>query len=179
MIDKGCIMEASTDNKTSPAKWGCGGCLVLLVAFIGFAWTMLHFTPWNRFPEGALEALRQDPGAIFYSLEPGSGDKPEGFQGYEIVGQITLNDASDRNEIVERLAAATIGAWDAGAACFDPRHGFRAHGPGGTTDFLLCFECGKAVVYFPDGSSEWIGMTGKGDFFNDYLKGHNVALPSH
>lgn len=169
-------LQPTTNDHPKKRRFGC---LWLFVGFclIGLAWC--RYTPLNRFPSDALSALRSDPEAVFYSIDPWpeTDDQTSGFHGHQIVGQIRLASSSDRDAFVDRITAATQGALDH-AACFDPRHAFRAHGASGVFDFLLCFQCGRAEVYHPDGRSEMILITGGPDFFNDYLKAHGVSLPS-
>ena len=129
-------------NGYSPKKRRLAGLWVFVVlcllGALGFAW--LRFTPLNRFSAASLRALRSDPEAVFYSIEPWSeANGQQGFRGHHIVGQHRLAVQGEREAIAGWIAAAARGAWDR-AACFNPRHGFRARGPEGTYDFLLCFE---------------------------------------
>lgn len=172
------MIESQQPTNEHPKKRRFG-CLWLFVGFCLFSLAWCSYTPLNRFPADALAALRSDPEAVFYSVDPSPeiDDQTSRFHGYPIVGQIRLASSSDRAAIVDRMAVATHGAWDR-AACFDPRHAFRALGAKGVFDFLLCFQCGQAQVYHPDGRSEMILITGSPDFFDDYLKAHEVSLPS-
>ena len=168
-------------NGYSPKKRRLAGLWVFVVlcllGALGFAW--LRFTPLNRFSAASLRALRSDPEAVFYSIEPWSeANGQQGFRGHHIVGQHRLAVQGEREAIAGWIAAAARGAWDR-AACFNPRHGFRARGPEGTYDFLLCFECGQAVVHGPEGRSELVLITGRPDFLDGYLRAHSVALPDH
>jgi hypothetical protein len=172
--------EAQPTSKVRPKKW-LFGCLWLFVSFclLNLAWC--YYNPNNRFPPAALSALRSDPEAVFYSIdpwpEPESGDPTLRFHGHKIVGQTRLLNQADRDTIVDHIQSATHGAW-VHSACFDPRHAFSAHGPDGIYDFLLCFQCGQARVIHPDGSYKWVDLNGNSHFLNDYLTAHGVALPS-
>lgn len=155
------------------------GCLWLLLGFccLNLAWC--HYNPLNRFPDTALAALRSDPQAIFYSLDPHerTNDKTSGFHVYQIVGQTALTHASEREALVDRIAASTHGAWNP-SACFDPRHAFRAHAASGIFDFLLCFKCGRAQIHHPDGRQEMIFINHDSEFLDEYLTAHGVSLPT-
>lgn len=166
-------------SDSPPPKKRRFGCLWVFGAFCLLCLGWCQFTPLNRFSSASLRALRSDPEATFFSIEPWPGDdQMQGFRGYQIVGQYRLAMQGDRDAIANMIASATHGAWDR-AACFDPRHAFRARGSDGIYDFLLCFECGQAIVYRPDGQSESVLITGRPDFLNDYLRAHSVALPEH
>jgi hypothetical protein len=148
-------------------------CLIgLFIAVV--AWQFL-FTPSNRFPSEALEALEKDPHAVIYLIDPESGENTEGFHGYAVMGHTVVSEPAARSRLASDIASATRGAWDA-AACFEPRHAFRATGPAGTYDFLLCFSCGRALVFHPDGSKQEIRIQGKADALNQYLVSHGIRL---
>ena len=151
---------------------GTGFCMFVVV---GLVYPLLM----NSFPADALAALRGDPDAVFYSIDPmpGQGDPTTGFRGHKIVGEIRLTNPADREAIADRIAASAHGAWER-AGCFDPRHAFHARGTSGAYDFLVCFQCGQADVYHPNGRTETIRITGSPDFFNEFLTAHGVSLPS-
>jgi hypothetical protein len=172
------MSEQQTSDSPPPSKRRFG-CIWVFVAFclLGLGWC--HYTPLNRFSSASLRALRSDSEAVFYSIEPWPEENlKQGFRGHQIVGQYRLAAQSDRDAIADMISGATHGAWDA-AACFDPRHAFRARGSDGIYDFLLCFQCGEAVVYRPDGKTDSIFITGKADFLNDFLRSHAVPLPQN
>lgn len=153
--------------------------MTIVVVLVALQLCWCYYTPNNRFPSVALDAVAHDPGTIFYSLEPESrfedNEGKETFHGYVVLGKTTLADRADRNAMVHAIAAATYGAWDE-FACFDPRHGFRATRPEGTYEFLLCFACNHAAVHLPDGSKHKVLIQGTGEFFNRYLSEHSIPL---
>jgi len=160
---------------------GCIFALAVLAILIAIAAACIIYTPHNRFPSAALEALTADKNAVIYSLRPmgpsnlKDNDRPGFFRGHEIIGQTQVSSSEDRALFAGELARSTQGRWDA-AACFDPRHAFRASGPSGTFDFLLCYQCGRALVIGPDGRVKQILMGGKPDALNQYLTRHGIAL---
>lgn len=160
-------------------KRGCCGCLIIAVVLVVMQLGWCCYTPNNRFPSSALNAVANDPEGIFYSLEPRdytTGERGIGtFNEFVVLGKTTLADPADRDAVVHAIAAATYGAWNH-AACFEPRHGFRATSAEGTYDFLLCFACGHAYVHLPDGGKEKVLIQGTGDFFNRYLSEHGIPL---
>lgn len=160
-------------------KRGCRGCLIIVVVLVVMLLGWCYYTPNNRFPSAALNAVANDSGGIFYSLEPRdymTGEQGIGtFHDFVVLGKTSLADHADREAIVHAIVASTYGAWDQ-AACFEPRHGFRATSAEGTYDFLLCFACGHAYVHLPDGSTEKVLIHGTGDFFNRHLSEHGIPL---
>lgn len=126
----------------------------------------------DRFPVAAIQALRNDPNAVFYALdpEPTAQDARESIERYRILGQVVLSAAADREQLASAVAAASAGAWETGMACFHPRHAFRASGRKGKYEMLLCFECGKAVVMHPDGREQKVPILDRPHEFNLYLR---------
>lgn len=164
--------------KPSKARWARWGCLTLLAIIVIFPLSWCHFTPGNRFPEEVLKALRDDPAATFYSIEPWPDREHQasGFQGHEIAGKIVLQSSADREFLARALHRSTLGAWDR-MACFDPRHAFRVTGEAGAYELLLCFDCGQASVLMPDGSRRNVLIRDGVDTFNEFLKSHGIPLP--
>jgi len=172
-------MSEDHSNDSHPPRRRRFGCLWAGGAFCLIVLGWCHYTPLNRFSSASLAALRSDSEAVFYSIEPWPDDDPmKGFHGHEIVGQKRVDDTDIRESFADFIATSTHGAWDR-AACFDPRHAFRARGSDGVYDFLLCFQCGQAVVYSPDGRREWVLIVGKPDLLNDYLRQHSIPRPKH
>ncbi|OAI58016.1 hypothetical protein AYO49_01540 [Verrucomicrobiaceae bacterium SCGC AG-212-N21] len=136
------------------------------------------FRQGEPFPPEALAALENDPNAVLYSIDPWpeeDADESVGLRGHKIMGQMVLSSAEDRKFFARALDRATRGAFE-GAACFDPRHAFRATGPAGTYEFFVCFACGRTRVRMPDGN--WLPFVISGDskVFNRFLKEHNIPL---
>lgn len=160
-------------------KRGCRGCLITIGVAAALLLGLWYFNPWNRFPTAALDALANDSGAVFYSIEPESqfedNEDKETFHGYVVLGKTILADRADRDAMVHAIATAAYGAWDE-FACFNPRHGFRATTAEGTYDFLLCFACGAAYTYLPDGSRHKVLILGTGDSFNRLLSKNGIQL---
>ncbi|MES2594792.1 MAG: hypothetical protein V4662_05635 [Verrucomicrobiota bacterium] len=98
-----------------------------------------------------------------------------GFHGNAILGQTRLEDAKDRRAMAALLEKATQGAWDY-SGCFYPRHGFRVHSPSGVYDLAVCFECGRALIHFPEGRTRYVNIVGKPDFLNAYLRARSIPL---
>jgi hypothetical protein len=172
-------MESPPTDSRPVRRGGCWGCLTLLVVVPALFLGWCHYNPSNRFPEDALDSLENDPRAVFFSIDPwpdNEEDETVGFRGHKIMGQMVLESPDDRKFVRRELDRATRGAWDE-MACFDPRHAFRATGPAGTYDFLVCFSCGQAIVRMPDGSRRKVLVSGKADVFNHFLKEHQVPLP--
>ena len=137
------------------------------------------FGLFNHFPSAAIKAIANDSGLIFYSIDP--SERPTTiphaalFHEWPILGQTVLNRSQDRETVTDSLRRAARGAWDM-AACFNPRHGIRATDSTGTYDVLLCFECGQAAIYYPDGQTKWIPIHGSSDTLNQLLTAAHVPI---
>src|SRR5205814_56502 len=73
----------------------------------------------------------------------GSGLKAgEFFRGYPILGQVEINDAEQRRQLIAALkdgiARSDRHYW---VMCFCPRHGLRVVENGKTVDYVICFQC--------------------------------------
>ena len=166
-----------------PAKKprGCLGCLGIVLMLILMLVLLLYFNPSNRFPAPALEALRSDPKALIYSLDPSELPRTEpattpAFHHFRILGETTLGEQEERNLCAHELQHATHWAWEE-EACFMPRHGFRVTGPEGVYDFVVCFACGQAEVYLNGETIRHVRIQGRSEALNRLLKAHQVPLP--
>ena len=160
---------------------------VLLFVAVGF------FYPTeskNRIPSAAMRALTTDPKPVIFSLNPegviynSDGTMtplPESlpkFCGHEILGKTVIESATDRARMVESIVNG-IHNWDGRiAACFEPRHGVRVSGEGGSYDFLICFACSRVLLQLPDGTIASLAISGSGTPLNEILSAANVPLPT-
>jgi hypothetical protein len=172
-----------------PPWWLC-----LLIVLIAVGYVLWQHTPSNRFPSAALQALRQDDHAVLYSLEPNQEMNPDSprelLHRYPVLGKTELSSARDREMLETLLEDSTHGVRDA-AACFEPRHALRIKGPQGTYDLLLCYSCGHARVYLPDGTEQNLLIKNKLSentqddarsalkVLNTYLVHHGIPLPEN
>jgi len=61
--------------------------------------------------------------------------------------------------------------------CFNPRHGIRVTHDGVTADFVICFECFRAVVYVAGEKEQRFLITNSpASVFNQTLQHTNVPL---
>lgn len=148
------------------------GVLLLIAGFVQY-----RYTPFNYFPAEVVEALRTDPEATLFSIDPLSNPEESkgGLRNHFIHGKVALGTAQDRNALTNVLTESTRGAWE-GAVCFNPRHALRATGPKGTYDLLICFECGRARVYHPDGRTQMVFIRASADEYDSYLKARSIPL---
>lgn len=151
-----------------------GPLFVVIVLLLGGC-----FGLFNHFPSGALEAIARDPGLIVYAIDPTDGPRATpgipAFHDWPILGQTVLSRPQEREALTDSLRRAARGAWDS-ASCFNPRHAIRAAAGNETYDILLCFECGQAAVYLPDGRVKWMPIRGGADALNHLLNAAQVQL---
>jgi hypothetical protein len=161
--------------------------VVILFVAVGFFYPTKSV---NRIPSAALRALTTDPKPVIFSLNPecvvynNDGTMtplPEStpkFCGYEILGQSVVESRTDRARAVETIVNG-IQNWNGRiAACFEPRHGIRVSGEGGTYDFLICFACSRVILQLPDGTITSIAISASGTPLNEILSAANVRLPA-
>jgi len=163
--------------------------LLAIITAIGCAYFRRSNHPENRIPPAALHALESDSSLVLYSLSPeedillDSGEnqrrsaaEPK-FQGYRILGQITLTSPESRGMVIDTIRDA-VRDWDGAIAlCFEPRHGVRATDASGAYDFLICFECQQIYVSSPGGIKKQLGIHASGWQLNDILTAAHVPLP--
>ena len=160
---------------------------VLLFIAVGFIYPMVSK---NRVPSAAMRALTTDPKPVVFSLNPEKfihdndgtimplPESSPKFCGYKILAQTVIESATDRARVVESIVNG-IHNWNGRiAACFEPRHGVRVSGKGGTYDFLICFACSRVVIKLPDGTTAGLAISASGKPFNEILSAANVPLPT-
>ncbi len=73
------------------------------------------------------------------------GKKPETFQGYTVLGKLTIKDADTRKKLADTFPKppkkGDIEREPLKYLCFDPRHGIRLSIKGKLVDLLICFQC--------------------------------------
>jgi hypothetical protein len=131
--------------------------LLALVAFASCDSTRLEEV--NRvpriagLPEELAAVLMEAEEWTLYALEPSMMEPVEdGFHGYAIRGQNTIDSQADRAQLSHALTQGIAGNQDMVAACFLPRHGIRAESEGRVCELVICFECLQIYVY--DGGEE-------------------------
>lgn len=82
-----------------------------------------------------------------HQVEPEDG----GFHGYEVLGRADLSDAASQGELFTAIAEGIQRSDGTVAACFNPRHGIRVEGEGGSVEFVICYECLSMNVHGPAG----------------------------
>ena len=104
-------------------------------------------------PSELAEILRETEEWTIYALEPEmDGPVEDGFHGYAVRGQATIDSRSDRAQLSHALAQGIAGNQDMVAKCFLPRHGIRAAFGDRVYDLVICFECLQIHVF--DGGEE-------------------------
>lgn len=104
-------------------------------------------------PSELAEVLKDAEEWTIYALQPETGHPVEdGFHGYAVRGQSTIDSRSDRAHLSHALAQGIAGNQDMMARCFLPRHGIRAAFADRVCDLVICFECLQIHVY--DGGEE-------------------------
>ncbi|MGC4001620.1 MAG: hypothetical protein QM811_00055 [Pirellulales bacterium] len=115
-----------------------------------------------------------------YSLKASEGpprDLPpdaESFLGYQVLGNYTVVDPTERKAVVRALNRAM--AEDAVQnKCFIPRHGFRMTTADTTINYLVCFQCGQYYVGKYQGTGEAISKSAQ-PLIDGILKNAGVPL---
>ena len=99
---------------------------------------------------------------------------PEGSQhlhGWEILESCSVNDLSDRSELLGAFDKGIFISSKESVDCFNPRHALRLVHDGVTTDHLICFQCFNYSTWI-NGESTGGGSTGASarDPFNRLLE---------
>lgn len=164
-------------RQQSCIRIGCTTMLVVGLLLLIAGLVEYRYTPFNYFPSEVVEALREDPEATLFSIDPYSdaSDPQDSLRNHHIYGKTVLGTAEDRDTLVNVLTESTRGAWE-GAACFDPRHALRVTGPKGTYDLIICFGCGRVHVYHPDGRKQLVLIRASAEKYDNFLKSRNIPL---
>lgn len=112
----------------------------------------------SRLLHSAIESADE---VILYSLDPERADlidhSPEHlaklFNGYLILGQALIDDASERRALVDSLCHGLADSPRMVELCFDPRHGLRIRTSSQNLDVVICFQCHQIQL---KGNSEFI-----------------------
>jgi len=117
---------------------------------------------FEKHVEPASRAVLEDAGALesltILALEPSLGPAEtlppdvDAFHGYRVNGRAEVSDPAERRRLLALVEKGMADSDDRRAACFAPRHGIRARGPGGAVDLVICYECLWMVIHAPDGS---------------------------
>jgi hypothetical protein len=67
------------------------------------------------------------------------------FQEYLILGKSKIEDARERDELVESLRKGLTEFDGSFAICFRPRHGLRIRKGAEAVEVVICFECQQVV----------------------------------
>ena len=98
------------------------------------------------------------------------------FHGFVILGRKTITDPATRARLIDALEAGIRDSDGTRAGCFAPRHALRVSGRGGTSDFVICFECLQIAMSFSDGNHSMILVSrSPRDVFNQALR--DAGLP--
>ena len=134
-------------------------------------------------PSSAIKrALRAPEKAVLYSLYPipasaaippfDSHAPPTNtskFEGYYVLGQITLNNGQSKKAIASVCSNVHPPPPGVKSACgFSPRHGLEITTRDKTYDLLLCYQCGKIEIIGDDAGGDF-ELSGSPGFFNKLL----------
>jgi hypothetical protein len=97
--------------------------------------------------------LRDADGPTLYALHPFPHETQgptfadaDRFHDYVVLGQAEV-DAAVAQAVVAEVHRGIADSDGTVAACFNPRHGIRVAGEGGTVDLVICFECLSLTVH--------------------------------
>lgn len=113
---------------------------------------------WTKAKKVVLHSIDPNPEFVSKHARKGSYVKD-----YKSLGSFVL-EPSQRNEIHSALSAAIKSRGEA-AMCFNPRHAVEVFSNSVKTTYLICFECGKMLVFSKkDEESIGIGLVGQTEF---------------
>ena len=92
----------------------------------------------------ALELLSISPNRN--SAASNSAPVAASFEGYPVLGRLTLTDPDACHTTVSALLTSIDHATFVEFGCFNPRHAMRARRGTETVDLLICYECNSVVV---------------------------------
>jgi len=109
-------------------------------------------------------AIESADDVILYSLDPERADLLDHspghlarlFNGYLILGQALIDDASDRRALVDSLCQGLADSPREVELCFDPHHGLRIRKGSQNLDVVICFQCHQIQL---NGSSPFIPIS--------------------
>jgi hypothetical protein len=144
----------------------------------------LALAPADSVPElkaGDKVTLYSIDGRAFADERLRLGELPEGTEGlhtYPVLGKVEIADGQRRGELISALKLS-MEHGDKAAYCFWPRHAIRIDSNGKTTDYLLCFQCGRVEIHRESGSSSF--LLGREDqaVFDGFLKDAGIPLAPH
>ncbi|MCA9023089.1 MAG: hypothetical protein KDA74_23230 [Planctomycetaceae bacterium] len=135
----------------------------------------------DKLPADAAAALNEAPEWELFSLDPCIEEDPDDasrFHGWKILGSTQITDATTRQKLMQSLEESVAANPGIVAACFSPRHGIRVTYQGQQHDFVICFECYRAIRYTDDQQSEGFNPTNTpAEAFNRLLTEAKVPLP--
>jgi hypothetical protein len=140
----------------------------------------LLFGPWYL-DKAAKETLTGAKEIELLSLDPSekkTEQDKDTFHGWKVLGSTKITDEATRKKLTREIETAIDGTrQNDKKQCFIPRHGLRAKAGDRTVEFLICFQCGRVVVY---GEKEAIQSPGirkaPEPFFDELLKKAGVPL---
>src|SRR5437764_12261110 len=114
-------------------------------------------------------AIESADDVILYSLDPERADviyrpgehlSPQDlaklFNGYRVLGQVRIADASERRALVDSLRQGLANSPREVELCFDPHHGLRIRNGAQNLDVVICFECHQIQL---NGNSPYIPIS--------------------
>jgi len=135
----------------------------------------------DKMPADAAVALNEAPEWELFSLDPCIEEDPDDssrFHGWKILGSTQITDATTRQKLMQALVESVAANPGVTAACFAPRHGIRVQYKDQQHDFVVCFECYRAIRYTDDKRQAGFNPTDSpAEAFNRVLKAAEVPLP--
>lgn len=135
----------------------------------------------EKIPADAAAALRDALVWELFSLDPCIEEDPDNasrFHGWKILGSTQIADAMTRQKLLQSLEASVAANPGIVAACFAPRYGLRVKYKDQQHDFVICFECYRAIRYTDDEQQDGFNPTDSpADDFNRVLKAAKIPLP--
>ncbi|WP_417378291.1 hypothetical protein [Gimesia sp.] len=156
--------------------------LILLLLLMGCTSDRPPLEPSGaKLPKEAAAVLQEAPEWELFSLDPGieeNLDNTSRFHGWKILGSTQITDVTTRENLLQSLEASIAANPGMAALCFAPRHGIRVKYKEQQHDFVICFECYRAIRYSDNEQREGFNPTDAPvAAFNRVLTEAKVPLP--
>jgi len=130
--------------------------IAAILLFAGYKPLLAAYFNWKtsgpRIASRIERLLHPDTQMILFSLDPWSVEAESVntkkiLHGFHILGEVDVADSATRSKVLSAFVVDVRDAPKRRIQCFVPRHGLRLINKSAVVDFLICFECKKAMAY--------------------------------
>ena len=144
-------------------------CLAACALALGAAATAEDKKEAKKFPDAVERALKRAREVELVALDGESTEKGN-WHGWKVTKQAKTTKGEDSEKVTAAVMKG-VAEGDAGAKCFNPRHGIRVKEDKTTYDLVICFECHWVYVY-TDGDDKplkYVTTAAAEKVLNDFL----------